>query len=189
MKAGVLVVDFLISIHSLRMEGDCGTRTLSNSVEKFQSTPSAWRETPRRRRGEEKPVISIHSLRMEGDPSSSGRSRTGGISIHSLRMEGDKTNAEIVGLSDISIHSLRMEGDNRKFIRLLLLVKISIHSLRMEGDFTCTVNAICQIHISIHSLRMEGDYSIPINLIVLRDFNPLPPHGGRLHAAAVVGTL
>ena len=36
--------------------------------------------------------ISIHSLRMEGDPSSSGRSRTGGISIHPLRVEGDSKN-------------------------------------------------------------------------------------------------
>ena len=55
----------------------------------------------------------------------------------------------------------------------------------MEGDFVCRVRFIRQHRISIHSLRMEGDF--------LRhcrsgggcaDFNPLPPHGGRLVDAA-----
>ena len=35
--------------------------------EEFQSTPSAWRETQRRRNQHKKLQISIHSLRMEGD--------------------------------------------------------------------------------------------------------------------------
>ena len=34
-----------ISIHSLRMEGDKGTNSTKNTLPKFQSTPSAWRET------------------------------------------------------------------------------------------------------------------------------------------------
>ena len=33
--------------------------------------------------------------------------------------------------------------------------------------------------ISIHSLRMEGDPYIWMILLQLRNFNPLPPHGGR----------
>ena len=62
-------IEFEISIHSLRMEGD-----------------DAHRQRRRRQR------ISIHSLRMEGD----GDTRYAhygerGISIHSLRMEGDST--------------------------------------------------------------------------------------------------
>ena len=36
---------FLISIHSLRMEGDHVTVTVSSPSAQFQSTPSVWRET------------------------------------------------------------------------------------------------------------------------------------------------
>ena len=34
--------------------------------------------------------------------------------------------------------------------------------------------------ISIHSLRMEGDAVGWLAEEMLQDFNPLPPHGGRL---------
>ena len=79
-----------ISIHSLRMEGDQifhsvynivqdfnplpphgGRRRCSKSAtssSRFQSTPSAWRETTRRPYTRtHRQEISIHSLRMEGD--------------------------------------------------------------------------------------------------------------------------
>ena len=36
-----------------------------------------------------------------------------------------------------------------------------------------------QLCISIHSLRMEGDVGQSTPIQGLRDFNPLPPHGGR----------
>ena len=35
-----------ISIHSLRMEGDYFRRSIFALCRRFQSTPSAWRETP-----------------------------------------------------------------------------------------------------------------------------------------------
>ena len=35
------------------------------------------------------------------------------------------------------------------------------------------------IYISIHSLRMEGDVVAFLGKDVIRNFNPLPPHGGR----------
>ena len=57
-----------ISIHSLRMEGDA--LLLGGFLENFtfQSTPSVWRETSRRRTfPDSQQRISIHSLRMEGD--------------------------------------------------------------------------------------------------------------------------
>ena len=79
----------IISIHSLRMEGDpiLDTQVLVHrdfnplpphggrlaSVKlfcgqvKFQSTPSAWRETDACQFGKWAHSISIHSLRMEGD--------------------------------------------------------------------------------------------------------------------------
>ena len=34
--------------------------------------------------------------------------------------------------------------------------------------------------ISIHSLRMEGDIVTHQIIIEKKNFNPLPPHGGRL---------
>ena len=60
-------IDQLISIHSLRMEGDYAAG----------KGYTFWE-------------ISIHSLRMEGDIDNvSDRLTSSGISIHSLRMEGD----------------------------------------------------------------------------------------------------
>ena len=56
-----------ISIHSLRMEGDDSICETSGTVEVFQSTPSAWRETLGKEITADDAIISIHSLRMEGD--------------------------------------------------------------------------------------------------------------------------
>ena len=39
--------EYPISIHSLRMEGDATTFTVAPLYLSFQSTPSAWRETAR----------------------------------------------------------------------------------------------------------------------------------------------
>ena len=57
----------IISIHSLRMEGDGYIKALIR-----------------------KDIISIHSLRMEGDSGVVVAVVGFGISIHSLRMEGDQ---------------------------------------------------------------------------------------------------
>ncbi len=131
-----------ISIHSLRMEGDRlprlptgnqrtdfnplpphggrpGTPCRVVSSFAFQSTPSAWRETPTKRPNQRRCSISIHSLRMEGDLFShiTGHDCMN-ISIHSLRMEGDDFHVEICEAEDqISIHSLRMEGDQHQMAR------------------------------------------------------------------------
>ena len=130
---GTVIAVSGISIHSLRMEGDwslpgcpeksryfnplpphggrlskTGTMTFCrrfqstpsawretimrcfpSSTGRFQSTPSAWRETPIACQFNNLQNISIHSLRMEGDSWSASRSPTWIISIHSLRMEGD----------------------------------------------------------------------------------------------------
>ena len=59
-------MQYPISIHSLRMEGDCKVDQYTQT-EEFQSTPSAWRETSFLLRFKPFTLISIHSLRMEGD--------------------------------------------------------------------------------------------------------------------------
>ena len=57
----------IISIHSLRMEGDPLQIADGARPERFQSTPSAWRETQQLGFPVVSKAISIHSLRMEGD--------------------------------------------------------------------------------------------------------------------------
>ena len=161
------------------MEGDIRFDEILNPKWAFQSTPSAWRET------ESRGVLSV-SERFQSTPSAwreTFRLRTSldhqHISIHSLRMEGDSENLfAAVCRNDISIHSLRMEGDH--FIGCAVCIDcISIHSLRMEGDGRGSPGIPVPHWISIHSLRMEGD---PDGLHLprsIRNFNPLPPHGGR----------
>ena len=51
----------------------------------------------------------------------------------------------------------------------------------MEGD-THEGKTFYNFCISIHSLRMEGDSSATYFPAWNINFNPLPPHGGRLHA-------
>ena len=57
----------VISIHSLRMEGDQSIVHVAERLKLFQSTPSAWRETIYAHIPFTLIYISIHSLRMEGD--------------------------------------------------------------------------------------------------------------------------
>ena len=80
---------FLISIHSLRMEGDgiCHAHRLFAAV--FQSTPSVWRET---QLGDQMSAY----IAFQSTPSV-WRETLLAVSIELI--------------SDISIHSLRMEGD------------------------------------------------------------------------------
>ena len=170
---------FTISIHSLRMEGDnCSHRVTLQNVHfnplppyggrperrclamkrfKFQSTPSAWRETSRERGIEKSCKISIHSLRMEGDMATSYV--PSGTSLFQSTPSAWRETEIVPTLrlsKYISIHSLRMEGDVSFLLRFQSMC-ISIHSLRMEGDYKIVLNGTYGISISIHSLRMEGD--------------------------------
>ena len=56
--------------------------------------------------------------------------------------------------------------------------EISIHALRGEGD-TSNNSENNHPQISIHALRGEGDTEPIPEAILLRDFNPRPPWGGR----------
>ena len=65
-------------------------------------------------------------------------------------------------------------------IALCPILSISIHSLRVEGDQTHGSYYQRPCAISIHSLRVEGDLIADQKIATSRDFNPLPPCGGRL---------
>ena len=172
---------FEISIHSLRMEGDPYPDRASTYRKYFNPLPP---HGGRQRHGS--PVhavyaISIHSLRMEGDIPELRSGLPNFISIHSLRMEGDTSGNTRVPTFDISIHSLRMEGDIVEFSNTIALF-ISIHSLRMEGDlkrlFTKFEPFVFQSTPSAWRETMVSRSLSPGTL----DFNPLPPHGGRLNS-------
>ena len=125
----------VISIHSLRMEGDPPPLISSVSDTHFNPLPPHGGRRPelrcKRPHRNFNPLpphggrlvkrlvsdlmqeISIHSLRMEGDDHGVTSARINPISIHSLRMEGDYYNRAVRDPSKISIHSLRMEGDSK----------------------------------------------------------------------------
>ena len=125
----------------------------------FQSTPSAWRETACC------PAAFLHYRYFNPLPPHGGRQalnigfpQCSHISIHSLRMEGDAG----YSYSTFSVFLFQSTPSAwRETIhvkRYRLRVCISIHSLRMEGDASGVVASFA-LYISIHSLRMEGDYS------------------------------
>ena len=147
--------------------------------------------------------ISIHSLRMEGDMRSSicGGTRK---NFNPLPPHGGRPTviAFYFGTQTISIHSLRMEGDSRKTLTIMYFVSfqstpsawretawfpfserwlenISIHSLRMEGDNTPYIFSKASFAFqSTPSAWRETD-SRGITGHASKNFNPLPPHGGR----------
>ena len=82
---------------------------------------------------------------------------------------------------EISIHSLRMEGDRTAsvWIKCFNIFQSTPSAWRETIIYTFHVAAPL---ISIHSLRMEGDQLPLVSMLSHQHFNPLPPHGGRLHA-------
>ena len=152
----------------------------SASVIAFQSTPSAWRETPPDKPEQPAEEISIHSLRMEGDfitcthytpiryfnplPPHGGRRRCyrypwklGGISIHSLRMEGDWWIGGIVHeinyFNPLPPHGGRRDWTEKHGCKVEHFNPLPPHGGRPP-----------------RSTAQEKQYT---------HFNPLPPHGGR----------
>ena len=124
---------------------------------KFQSTPSAWRETAGD--AEHVPDFTIFqstpSAWRETGSSLDGNVRRA-ISIHSLRVEGDYFRFLRIGHQRISIHSLRVEGDLPAYR----------HSVRFHdfnplpprgGRLGDAISSFADLSISIHSLRVEGD--------------------------------
>ena len=124
------------------------------------------------------------------------------ISIHSLRVQGDEFRKGAV-YGHGHFNPLPPRGGRREAVNQFIVRKpISIHSLRVEGDrspvnchcpniefqstpsawreTTVTERGTSGATISIHSLRVEGDTNDTTNTTTKKDFNPLPPRGGRL---------
>ena len=155
---GAVIAFRAISIHSLRMEGDCflfHTYLLSGI---FQSTPSAWRETdlPCHR--------SLHPTHFNPLPPHGGRpscrlldNPQDIISIHSLRMEGDPRIPRIFRIirhfNPLPPHGGRHPCRNTGCAGFHHFNPLPPHGGRLQR-----ADKLREVYrISIHSLRMEGD--------------------------------
>ena len=126
----------------------------------FQSTPSAWRETCG--------AVQRSDRRAFQSTPSAWRETRGERGLCGTQLE-------------ISIHSLRMEGDLRHWNNFPPNTKFQSTPSAWRETPECRRQDQGNT-ISIHSLRMEGD-STHQSCSAGRTchFNPLPPHGGRLH--------
>ena len=103
----------IISIHSLRMEGDSMYKTSQSEICYFNPLPPHGGRPP----AEQRKLLHCNFNPL---PPHGGRlcrtfirCHVQNISIHSLRMEGDRASDQKYSWTlDISIHSLRMEGDH-----------------------------------------------------------------------------
>ena len=102
----------IISIHSLRMEGDPDTTTEVQTTEYFNPLPP-------------------HGGRQKTSRHPARESHFNPLPPHGGRRQ---VLAAVCLFQDISIHSLRMEGDIVMRVGFGYSAFISIHSLRMEGD-------------------------------------------------------
>ena len=147
-----------ISIHSLRMEGDC--RFPSNNYRKE--------------------VISIHSLRMEGDTIRWDMKNAIGEHFNPLPPHGGRQTAfsRLLPTVTISIHSLRMEGD--PFVDIIHACRNVFQSTPSAWRETVLDSGSVDAYVfqSTPSAWRETKI-IKHNHHLTGHFNPLPPHGGR----------
>ena len=122
--------------------------------------------------------ISIHSLRMEGDGAITTPGYVGDISIHSLRMEGDSRHCACgrsqLHFNPLPPHGGRLPFSNRRFT---------------DSTFQSTPSAWRETHwhngqsITRQFQSTPSAWRETVSLMdsarPSRDFNPLPPHGGR----------
>ena len=129
----------------------------------FQSTPSAWRETSSLR-SMIIPSFHFNPLPPHGGRRFFGQSTESLFYFNPLPPHGGRPNFRIGGTTSELFQSTPSAWRET----------ISVYT-GFPGS-----------GISIHSLRMEGDERIGSEWILRRNFNPLPPHGGRLfrHSAA-----
>ena len=147
-----------ISIHALRVEGDCFVLSNYFVIIEFLSTPSGWRATfATKKRNKIANSISIHALRVEGDAQNRNSILASVISIHALRVEGDR--ASYIHTRRTNYFYPRPPGGGRprprRYTRCNHLFLSTPSGWRAttiaQGQFIGTQG------ISIHALRVEGD--------------------------------
>ena len=146
----------IISIHSLRMEGDA--LLLGGFLENFtfQSTPSVWRETLSGFHSFQCFTISIHSLRMEGD-NCSHRVTLQNVHFNPLPPYGGRPERRCLAMKRFKFQSTPSVW-RETFCSSAFRDTLSFQSTPSVWRETDTIIPIyLDGSISIHSLRMEGD--------------------------------
>ena len=160
------------------MEGDIAGHCNRRRRQRFQSTPSVWRETIGNHQIFVAYSISIHSLRMEGDPVPVPAIQ-GSWYFNPLPPYGGRHNV-LRGIED----RIRFQSTPSVWRET-----VTEDDKPLSGAFQSTPSVWREtIHeyspeeleqISIHSLRMEGDGTQCHMENSVAHFNPLPPYGGR----------
>ena len=147
---------FAISIHALREEGDNHQSVSETDERRFLSTPSARRATTAVNRTGHETNISIHALREEGDF----------IDLYYFFVPNNfYPRPPRGGRPCVTIAPINRD---------LFLSTPSARRATIPWRRTLS----CQ-HISIHALREEGDVLLFVLRILLHNFYPRPPRGGR----------
>ena len=173
-------VQFAISIHALREEGDERWAERYSSLRNFYPRPPRGGRPRNDKHSCRKHSISIHALREEGDKCRGEMQPGGLISIHALREEGDETCADGQPRPSPYFYPRPPRGGRLCWRSAAVPpLMISIHALREEGDDAGPARLIDLLGISIHALREEGDRRHRPARRLQYDFYPRPPRGGR----------
>ena len=178
MAIGDGYVYLMISIHALREEGDDTAAASSRPLSDFYPRPPRGGRHGRCVQLLNQRIISIHALREEGDSITSEDLRCIRISIHALREEGDMA---VASSSSTSVSFLSTPSA-RRATRLppkisVVYAFLSTPSARRATELTSIL--ILFLEISIHALREEGDREEKGPEVMVDDFYPHPPRGGR----------
>ena len=201
------IIQQVISIHSLRMEGDIPKVLLVSAeihfnplpphggrlpthgnfrrTRLFQSTPSAWRETYNC------VYRDIITCRFQSTPSAWRETERNGCAtiplnhFNPLPPHGGRLSSFFQCGAYCRFQSTPSAWRETS-LTLLLLDFALFQSTPSAWRETCYIFVChCNFSISIHSLRMEGDIH-PFNMeYLLHYFNPLPPHGGRPESCGI----
>ena len=197
------VIDFAVSIHAFRGEGDTGRSAaapiaLRVSIHAFRGEGDASRapSVPRRRArfnprlpGGRRQIdcgrCGMGKTKFQSTPSGGKATRTDStltwrfpVSIHAFRGEGDRRDQRLNRGLNVSIHAFRGEGD-RSVARAPRRGRVSIHAFRGEGDRRG--RGVSQHAIGFNP-RLPGGRRLPSSRprLVAHCFNPRLPGGRRL---------
>ena len=145
----------------------------------FLSTPSARRATNCVMGYITIFTISIHALREEGDRGM----RRGSPGLRNFYPRpprgGRRRGQQARGVTKVFLSTPSARRATRRRARRNGVGAISIHALREEGDSNTSYQRAMADMISIHALREEGDAIIVSVGLILSNFYPRPPRGGR----------
>ena len=168
-----------ISIHALREEGDLCIPCACWLCPKFLSTPSARRATSLPHSTDCGYTISIHALREEGDtPANIGSGRP--CDFYPRPPRGGRRLPSCKSLTCrtfLSTPSARRATFSQASTCRSKSFLSTPSARRATDNIAVFFKTFC---ISIHALREEGDAVIVSVGLILSNFYPRPPRGGRL---------